>query len=376
MFKNSLSKIFFLFALLIFFASYASADMMALDLASALASASIALFGIIFIIDLLVNVTILFLSQKFFAKNFFQKFPLKKIFYVLFAITIVGLILDFLAGFIFSSAALGLLGYWLGSFAILLIANLAITLYFGFKPKQAMAVSLPLAAISNPVIGLVILSILFSALLSLGILVAIPIFIICGFYSLKKIGENRPPEDALSMKKFYNILGIILLGIILVLAVALFFLSIFVFYPPVMPPSDLGAVTRHMIQQNADRLGELETSSILTFNYGSNLAPLALVGTTGLSADQICLHKGDLVDTASLEIHGKTLVNAGAGTTNLQIKVSVTCNYSKDLVQSLKSTGFGNVAGSLNDGENGFCSCPIDDETSNKKCCVVILRYA
>jgi len=164
----------------------------------------------------------------------------------------------------------------------------------------------------------------------------------------------------------------LLIAAIVAVAVLYILMSILGMIPNI--GGDIGTTTRNMIQKQADSLGALETTpSAVSFNGGSNLAPSALVGTTGLSADQICLHKGDQVDNTNLEIQGKTLRNAG--TNALQVKVSVTCNYSKDLVSSLEEMGFDDVAGSLNDSESGVCDCPLDEE-SNKKCCVVILKYA
>lgn len=136
---------------------------------------------------------------------------------------------------------------------------------------------------------------------------------------------------------------------------------------------DIVTTTKNMIQKQADSPGSLERSAAVGFNPGSNLAPSTLIGNSGLSSDQVCINKGDFATNDKLVIHGKSLMNDGS--TAVQVKVSVTCNYSKDLINSLEEIGFQDVADTINDGETGVCDCPLDED-SNKKCCVVILKYA
>ncbi len=132
------------------------------------------------------------------------------------------------------------------------------------------------------------------------------------------------------------------------------------------PGSDIQDVTTQMIQGQAPLPGTIKTSNRVTFGSQSNLASSALVGNSGLSAEQICLHKGDHAGNAAIEIRGNSLMNTGQ---DLQVKVAVTCNRANDLMQSLEDYGEDTDFG----GQNGICNCDFD---SAQNCCAVILKYA
>jgi hypothetical protein len=160
----------------------------------------------------------------------------------------------------------------------------------------------------------------------------------------------------------------LLIAAIVAVAILYILMSIIGIIPTI--GGDIQTVTKQMVQKQAGMLGALDTSSPVSFNAGSNLAPSALVGNSGLSANQICINKGDMIENENLQVQGQTIANNGR--TNLQVKVSVTCNLTKSLNDSLEEMGFELDWGD----DDGNCECDLDDEDATQKCCAVILRFA
>ncbi len=138
----------------------------------------------------------------------------------------------------------------------------------------------------------------------------------------------------------------------------------------VIPGNDIQTVSKQMIQEMSPMPGALKTSDPVIFKTGSNLAPSALAGSSGLAGDQICVHKGDFEDNDALSIQGSTIMNNSIS--DIQVKVSVTCNASNQMIDSLEEMGLASDF----DGDAGECSCPLDNSNASQKCCVVILKYA
>ncbi len=132
--------------------------------------------------------------------------------------------------------------------------------------------------------------------------------------------------------------------------------------------SDVQTVAKQIIQKQVDMPGQLDTSTAAVFKAGTNLAPSALVGNSGLTPDQICLYKGDLVDNQAVEVTGSTLMQNG--TTDLTVKISVMCHKANALVDALEEVG---LPIDFGDTTTGTCGCNLD---TPQKCCVVMLRFA
>ena len=158
-----------------------------------------------------------------------------------------------------------------------------------------------------------------------------------------------------------------------IVAVAILAILIPILMNIVIPGNDIQTVTTQMIQKQKDMPGGLDTQGPVKFSPGTNLAPSALVGNSGLSADQICLHKGELADRTELEVVGNTIMHSG--TSEVRTSVSVTCNRSNVLVNSINEMGLFDSDIEF-DGTVGVCNCPIDSDTATQLCCVVILRYS
>jgi len=133
--------------------------------------------------------------------------------------------------------------------------------------------------------------------------------------------------------------------------------------------SDVQTVAKQIIQKQVDMPGQLDTSTAAVFKSGTNLAPSALVGNSGLTPEQICLHKGELVDNIAVTVTGSTLMQNG--TTDLTVKISVMCHKADALQAAIDEVGLTTV--DLDDVSAGSCGC---DLTTTQKCCVVILRFA
>ena len=132
--------------------------------------------------------------------------------------------------------------------------------------------------------------------------------------------------------------------------------------------SDVQTVAKQIIQKQVDMPGQLDTSTAAIFKAGTNLAPSALVGNSGLTPEQICLHKGELVDNLAVTVTGSTLMQNG--TTDLTVKVSVMCHKGDVLEDAVKETGFEDF---LLNGTDGTCQ---DITSTAQKVCVVMLRFA
>ena len=156
----------------------------------------------------------------------------------------------------------------------------------------------------------------------------------------------------------------LLIAAIVAVAILAILITIIVDIP--IPGNDIQTVTTQMVQNQLPQPGTIKTSNQVNFASGSNLASSTLVGTSGLSEDQICLHKGDHVNSAAIEVRGSSLMNAGQ---DLQVKVAVSCNRANELMNTLQDYGEDIEFG----GQDGVCNCNFD---TTQKCCVVILKYA
>jgi len=170
-----------------------------------------------------VDFVLLFLGQKFFANNFFERSSVKKIIALALTITLASILVDFLAT-IFGVYAffLRLTGsVWINgtflvcAFVLALITNTVIGIVFGIKPKQAFLVSLPLAAISNPYtptfLGYYAIFAFF------GLIVASP----AAFFALMRaISKNREGKELKLAKNFFRIL--IAIGLIFIFLISFF----------------------------------------------------------------------------------------------------------------------------------------------------------
>ncbi len=161
----------------------------------------------------------------------------------------------------------------------------------------------------------------------------------------------------------------LLIAAIVAVAILYILMSIIGIIPTI--GGDIQTSTKQMIQKQSTMPGALDTtSSPVSFGAGSNLAPSSLVGNSGLSTTQICLSLGDHFENENLSAQGFTIMNNGR--TSVQVKVSVVCNSSNDLLGSLAEMG---LQDTFEEGQ-ATCGCALDDDTEVQRCCAVILRYA
>lgn len=164
----------------------------------------------------------------------------------------------------------------------------------------------------------------------------------------------------------YSVFKLLIAAII---AVAILSILISIIVNIIGPGTDVATIAKQEIEKQVSLPATLGTSSIsASFNARTNLAPDALVGNSGLTPEQICLHKGDFSGNKALEVRGNTIMQNGPN--NLKVKVSVMCHKANALLESLAQAKFEGIE--LNDGVDGTCGC---DLTMTQKCCVVILRY-
>lgn len=152
------------------------------------------------------------------------------------------------------------------------------------------------------------------------------------------------------------------------LALCCIFLGVlYVYTAPFSIPTkvDIQSMAKYMIRNRPDP-GALTTSMECYFKAGTSLTTSELVGDTGLTPEQICLHKGDLKDNEALEVGQGTIRNNG--TTELTVKISIMCHRAQDLEGTLKDIGLEDIELKS---EYGTCDC---DLSSTQMCCVVILR--
>ena len=163
----------------------------------------------------------------------------------------------------------------------------------------------------------------------------------------------------------------LLIAAIVAIAILGILISIIIIVVP--PGNDLPTVAKQMIEKQKENRGAISTSGKVKFMAGSSLAPTALVEGTGLSPDQVCIHKGDLVNDAALKMQGSVLVNSSNN--DREAKVSVICNGANSLLASINELEL--FQGDIEfDGEKGKCNCPIDNEAATQLCCAVMLKYS
>ncbi|MBN2067566.1 MAG: hypothetical protein JW744_03805 [Candidatus Diapherotrites archaeon] len=165
----------------------------------------------------------------------------------------------------------------------------------------------------------------------------------------------------------YSVFKLLIAAII---AVAMLYILMSIIGLIVPPGNDVQNYAKQMIQKQKDLLGAMDTSPAVSFNAGTSLATKALVGNSGLTSDQICIHKGDFATNQNLSLAGNSIVNGG--TSNLSVKARVVCDHSNNLVQTVEDL----ESGIDLSGDDGVCECPIESETATQLCCAVILKYA
>jgi len=151
-----------------------------------------------------------------------------------------------------------------------------------------------------------------------------------------------------------------------IVAVAILAILIPILMSIVVPGNDIQTVTAQMINNQSPQPGAISSSQTVNFASNSNLASSAIVGNSGLTSDQICLHKGDHASRETIEVRGSSLMNVGP---DLDMKVSVMCNRANALMDSLQELGYDIQF----NGQDGFCNCQLE---TTQKCCVAILKYA
>jgi len=165
----------------------------------------------------------------------------------------------------------------------------------------------------------------------------------------------------------YSVFRLLIAAIV---AVAILAILIPIILSIVVPGNEVQTVSKQLVQEMSPQPGAIKTSNSVIFRTESNLAPSALAAGSGLAADQICVHKGDFKDNDSLVVQGSTIMNNSP--TDLQVKVSVMCNASNQMMGALEEMSM-----ELDfDGDAGECGCPLDSSTATQKCCIVVLRYS
>ena len=168
----------------------------------------------------------------------------------------------------------------------------------------------------------------------------------------------------------YSVFRLLIAAIVAVAILAILIPIIMNIFPP---GNDISAVTKQLVQKQEGMPGALDTSTEVIFKTGSSLAPSAIAGNTGLTAEQVCLHKGDFIDNEFIKVQGQTIMNVGSS--DIQMKVSVICNQTNKILTSINELEIFQTELDF-DGTDGICQCPIESDTATQKCCAVMLRYS
>ncbi len=173
----------------------------------------------------------------------------------------------------------------------------------------------------------------------------------------------------------YSVFKLLIAAIV---AVAVLYILLNIIIRVIPPGNNVQDVAAQMIGKQKDQPGQIDTSTSVTFGAGTSLASKALVGSSGLTKEQICLHKGDYVDNETLQVQGSTIMNAG--TQNVTLKARVACDNSNELLETItpiEGELYFDTPETAGPESEGVCACDIvSGSTSTQLCCVVILKYA